>query len=61
MTKDELRAWMNGAGLTPKQLADLLPSSPRTIENWMQGRRATPSYLPRLLQSVARELAGKKS
>ena len=61
MTKDELRAWMNGHNLSATRLAELLPVPKKTVDNWVQGRFPTPPLLPRALHDIERELIEKKS
>lgn len=49
MTSEELKTWRRTRGYTQEELALLLGSTVRSIENWEQGYRRIPRLVDRLL------------
>lgn len=48
------------AGLTQKQMSDIMEIPKRTIEDWEAGRRKCPSYVERLVIKELREISARK-
>lgn len=54
---DEVKAFREQMGLTQQELADLILSSKRTVEDWEAGRRQPPAMLRPALAAVSYGLA----
>ena len=48
------------AGLTQKEMSDLMQIPMRTIGSWEDGSRKCPPYVERLVIKELREIAAKK-
>jgi transcriptional regulator with XRE-family HTH domain len=56
MDREALRAWRKQAGLTQKEMAQLLGVHHMALSFWEQGKRRLPGLLPLALEALENRL-----